>query len=203
MDICAATSSSEKNGIKVRSTIHSKSQKDKKLAKSKKTKAFKRASSNSGSKATLIRRASNYLFSLENGSTLPSTPSSSSDRVGNEAQESSNPHTKRENSTKQSISNRHPRVVREGIKGSMEEFIPNHPSQPQNGGSCIWASSLGLNTQSVVEVSYRYPPDNRERCKGLEQAKKAIGSASIGRIKMVGAEEESYRHIRGIVLSKS
>ena len=100
MDICAATSSSEKNGIKVRFTIHSKSQKDKKLAKSKKTKAFKRASSNSGSKATLIRRASDYLSSSENGSSLPGTPSSSSDKVGNEAQESSNPHTKRDNSTK-------------------------------------------------------------------------------------------------------
>ena len=54
MDICAAASSREKSGIDVRSTIHSKSQKDKKLAKAKKTKAFKRVSSDSGSKATSI-----------------------------------------------------------------------------------------------------------------------------------------------------
>ena len=85
MDICAAASSREKSGIDVRSTIHSKSQKDKKLAKAKKTKAFKRVSSDSGSKATPIRRASNYLSSLENGSSLLGTLSSSSDRVGNEA----------------------------------------------------------------------------------------------------------------------
>ena len=85
MDIYAAASSRENSGIDVRSTIHSKSQKDKKLAKAKKTKAIKRVSFDSGSKVTSIRRASDYLSSSENGSSLLGTPSSSSDRMGNEA----------------------------------------------------------------------------------------------------------------------
>lgn len=164
----------------MRPTSYSKSQIDKKLAKAKKTKAFKRASLNSRSTTTSIRRASDYLCSSNNGSSLPSTPNYTSDKVGNEAQESSNSHTRRNNSANPSFSNGYPGVVRGGFKGSMEEFVPYHPSQSQRRGSCVGASSIGVNSQSVVEVPFRYPPNNRERCRGLEQAKKAIGGASLG-----------------------
>ena len=52
MDVRVAASSIEKSGADVMATSYSKPPTDKKLAKAKKTKAFKRASQNTGRKAT-------------------------------------------------------------------------------------------------------------------------------------------------------
>ena len=98
MDVCAAASSIEKSGADVMATSYFKPPTDKKLAKAKKTKAFKRVSQNTGRKVTTTRRASDYLVSSENGDSLPGTPNSTPDRVGNEAPESSNTHTRRNHS---------------------------------------------------------------------------------------------------------
>lgn len=56
MDVCATTSSSGKSGADVKVTSHSKTPTDKKLAKAKKTKAFKRASQNTGRKTDTTRK---------------------------------------------------------------------------------------------------------------------------------------------------
>ena len=44
-----------------------------------------------------------------------------------------------------------------------------------------------------MEVSHRHTLDNRGRGIDIEQAKKAIGSATLGRIRVAGPREESNR----------
>lgn len=52
---------------------------------------------------------------------------------------------------------------------------------------------MGLDSQPMVEISHRDSSDNREGTKGIEQAKEASNSASLGRIRMAGPRKEGHQ----------
>lgn len=85
MDVCAEALSNRQYGSDTRPAGHMKSLKERKLARTKITKAFKKASPISGSKITPIQRTFDLLASLDNGSSLSNSPRSSSVRMGDMA----------------------------------------------------------------------------------------------------------------------
>ena len=76
-------------------------------------------------------------------------------------------------------------MVRQGPNCDMEAHISNNSNKYKNREFAFGPSSMGGNTEPMVEVSHGYTTNLRGKSTGVEQAQKAIGSAPLGRIRMV------------------
>nr|POE81277.1 hypothetical protein CFP56_48437 [Quercus suber] len=72
----------------------------------------------------------------------------------------------------------------------VEEYLPNHAGESKNREYFIGSSGLGTNGQSLVEFHNGRAFNFLEGVRSLEQAEKAIGGASLRRIRMVDPGEE-------------
>lgn len=60
---------------------------------------------------------------------------------------------------------------------------------------------MGCNPKPLVEIPHRHPIDNREKSRGVEQAKEAISNAKLGQIRLASLGEEGDRFQGGSVSS--
>ena len=74
----------------------------------------------------------------------------------------------------------------------MEKSLPNNIGKHQDRKFTFGSSSIGSDSQPMVEVPYRRPPDNGEGSRYLEPAKEAISSASLGRIGVANSRMEGH-----------
>ena len=77
--------------------------------------------------------------------------------MGNLAQEQGDSNFRRNDRSDKSCSDGHSRLVRSNSVQCLEESISNNPHQYQKRGSGIGSSSLGSNTQLLVDVHNRHP----------------------------------------------
>lgn len=196
------TNSRPSNGVKIGSEMTTsrlaKFSRSNKLARTIITKAFKRSSVVAATKNSTLLRESEK--SSRNVTSPTNSFNSSSQGVGNVAQESDNSNPRRSDSTNPSSSHSHSGMVHGGTSDSREASIPNHPRQHQNWEPRSGPSSMGVNTQPTVEVPHRHSGDNRGGGCDLEQAKKTFGSAALGRIGLVGSGKASDR-LKGVSIN--
>ena len=88
-------------------------------------------------------------------------------------------------------------LVRRGSKQGLEAFVPDNTKQCKDRQSASGSLSMGNDAKPLVEVFHRSTSDHREGSRGLEQVKKAFGSAPLGRIRMGSLREEGDR-LQGI-----
>nr|POE93131.1 hypothetical protein CFP56_58935 [Quercus suber] len=81
-------------------------------------------------------------------------------------------------------------VVRSGVGPSVEEYLPNHSGESQNRDNSIGSSNMGTNRQSLVELHNGRAFNFLGGVRSLKQAEKAIGGASLQRIRMVDSGKE-------------
>ena len=77
--------------------------------------------------------------------------------MGNLAQEQGDSNFRQNDRSDKSCSDGHSRLVQSNSVQCLEESISNNPHQHQKRGSGIGSSSLGSNTQPLVEVHNRHP----------------------------------------------
>ena len=117
--------------------------------------------------------------------------------VGDLAQEQSHCHPERGDSSDQSCSDDHAGEFRRGINGSMEAHPANNPNKRENWVCEAGSSGMGLNPESMVEVSNGCGTNLEGGSTRVERAQEAIGNASLGGIRVVDTGEESDR-LQGI-----
>ena len=108
-------------------------------------------------------------------------------------QEQSHCHPKRSDSSDQSCSDGHVRVVRRGIYGSMEAHPSDNLNKRENWVCAARPSDMGINSESMVKVSHGCASNLEGGSTRVERAQEAIGNASLGRIRVVDTGEESDR----------
>ena len=113
--------------------------------------------------------------------------------VGDMAQEQSHCHPKRGDSSDQSCSDGHAGEFRRGIDGSMEAYPSDNPNKRENWVCEAGSSGMGLNPESMVEVSHGCATNLKGGSTRVERAQEAIGNASLGRIWVVDTGEKSDR----------
>ena len=116
---------------------------------------------------------------VSNGSKFPRFDASSSVRMGNLAQEQGDSNFRRNDRSDKSCSDGHSRLVRSNSVQCLEESISNNPHQHQKRGSGLGSSSLGSNTQPLVEVHNRHPIAVVGGDRDFKQTEEAISQASL------------------------
>ena len=187
-----ASSSSGLEGIDM-TKQHRRKGKEKKASGTKAPNILKRLNPSSSSKPTPYQRVAKKYSTPENEANNPRSSSSPPSGLGNMVQESVSTCLRRNDSPNQSFTHHNDGQSRGGALCSMETSLSNHPDQNHNGESSTGPPSTGGNPQSMVAIHYRCTTDNRGSSNKFEQAKKAISSASLGRIRMDCVGEESHR----------
>ena len=127
---------------------------------------------------------------VSNGSKFPRFDASSSVRMGNLAQEQGDSNFRRNDRSDKSCSDGHSRLVRSNSVQCLEESISNNPHQHQKRGSGLGSSSLGSNTQTLVEVHNRHPGAVVGGDRDFKQTEEAISQASLRRIRVDHSRKE-------------
>ena len=127
---------------------------------------------------------------VSNGSKFPRFDASSSVRMGNLAQEQGDSNFRRNDRSDKSCSDGHSRLVRSNSVQCLEESISNNPHQHQKRGSGLGSSSLGSNTQPLVEVHNRHPIAVVGGDRDFKQTEEAISQASLRRIRVDHSRKE-------------
>ena len=124
----------------------------------------------------------------------PTVFSSCSARLGNMASKQGHSGPRRSDRTNQSVPHDAARLLRPGNESCMEEPLSNHSFQPKNGNSGAGSSEMGLNSKPVVAFLNRNSHDYNGGSNGAEQVKEAISNTSLERIRMASPRKESDRH---------
>nr|POE56108.1 hypothetical protein CFP56_74628 [Quercus suber] len=76
----------------------------------------------------------------------------------------------------------------QGHSNTQRDDCPNQSITHRHDGLVRFgSSSMGPDSQPMVAVPHRHPPNNGEGCRSLEHAKEAINSASLGRIELANS----------------
>ena len=193
MEIWVPTLSSEKDKMAVSESRQSKGHRGKKTMGTKNTNAFKKFSHTSGNKTISSLKTPEKLTKKENEPSSSNTTQPGQLWLGYLVQEQGHPNTRRDDCPNQSITHRHDGLVRSGSQSSVAEPLPYNASKHQVRKFTFGSSNMGLDSQPMVKVPHRHPPDNGEGSRALEQAKEAIGSASLGQIEVATSRQEGHR----------
>ena len=99
--------------------------------------------------------------------------------LGDLAPEQASRGSRRGHPSNKGIPNKGVGMVQCGNGSGMEEYLPNHSGESQNRDNTVGSSSMGSDTQSMVELHNGHSIDFMGGVQSFEQAEKAINGASL------------------------
>ena len=128
---------------------------------------------------------------VENGEDVHRATITAKDWIGHLVQESSGGNPRRDNSSDKSSFEGNSGLVQGRVGSGLETYFSHNCKEYQTGESSFGTQGMDSHTQSVVEISHGCSTNFVGSGGGSEQAKEAIRSATLGRIRVDHSGEEA------------